>query len=91
MTEQPSTESASNIPDEEAFAKLDAGPDPHSYARPDQVRVVHVGLNWVVDFDAQSLTGDAILLLDRSDPTAPLILDNRDLDLKAVHAAALTV
>jgi leukotriene-A4 hydrolase len=97
MTEQPSTETAAKKngaggeAQDKAFAPLDAGPDPHSFARPDQVRVVHVGLNWVVDFDAQTLTGDAILLLDRSDPAAPLILDNRDLDLKAVHAGTLAV
>jgi leukotriene-A4 hydrolase len=90
MTEQPSSESESDV-QEPAIARLDAGPDPHSYARPDQVRVVHVGLNWVVDFDAQSLTGDAILLIERSDPAAPLVLDNRDLDLKAVYAATLTI
>lgn len=94
MTEQPSTQATgepTGEPTSDAFARLDAGPDPHSYARPDQVRVVHVGLNWVVDFDAQSLTGDAILLLERTDPAAPLLLDNRDLDLKAVHATTLTV
>ncbi len=88
MTELPMTEDA---PRPDAFAQLDEGPDPHSYGRPDQVRVVHVGLNWVVDFDAQALTGDAILLLERTDPSAPLILDNRDLDLKSVHAAALAI
>jgi aminopeptidase N len=94
MTEQPSNEptgDANGDSNTDTLARLDAGPDPHSYARPDQVRVVHVGLNWVVDFDAQSLTGDAILLLERSDPTAPLLLDNRDLDLKAVHAATLMI
>ncbi|MFO7567596.1 MAG: M1 family metallopeptidase [Enhygromyxa sp.] len=70
-------------------ALLAAGPDPHSYSRPDQVRVVHVGLNWVVDFNAQALTGDAILLLDRKDPSAPLLLDGRDLDIKHVYASKL--
>jgi leukotriene-A4 hydrolase len=90
MIEQPSTDTGNDV-EEETLVRLDAGPDPHSYARPDQVRVVHVGLNWVVDFDAQSLTGDAILLLDRSDPTAPLVLDNRDLDLKSAHSATLAV
>ena len=45
----------------------------------------------MVDFDAQSLTGDAILQLERTDPKAPLILDNRDLDLKSVHAATLAI
>lgn len=73
-----------------ALAELD-GPDPHSYSRPGQVRVVHLGLNWVVDFDAQTLTGDAILLLERSDANAPLRLDSRDLDIKAVHATTLNV
>lgn len=68
---------------------LAAGPDPHSYSRPDQVRVVHVGLNWVVDFDAETLTGDAILLLDRTDPKAPLLLDSRDLAIKQVYATTL--
>ena len=72
-----------------APASLAAGPDPHSYSRPDQVRVLHLGLNWAVDFDAQTLTGDAVLLLERSDPGAPLILDSRDLDIKAVYAAKL--
>ncbi|PRQ04471.1 Aminopeptidase N [Enhygromyxa salina] len=68
---------------------LDAGPDPHSYSRPDQVRVTHVGLNWVVDFDAETLTGDAVMLLERTDPSAPLILDSRDLDIKAAYATTL--
>ena len=78
-----------SAPTEAAGPSLAAGPDPHSYSRPDQVRVVHLGLNWVVDFDAQTLTGDAILLLERSDPSAPLILDSRDLDIKSAHVATL--
>ena len=76
-------------PEPEPRASLDAGPDPHSYSRPDQVRVRHLGFNWVVDFDAQTLTGDAVLLLDRSDPEAPLILDSRDLDIKGAYATTL--
>ena len=78
-------------PDASASAgpSLAAGPDPHSYSRPDQVRVVHLGLNWVVDFDAETLTGDAVLLLERSDPSAPLILDSRELDIKSVDAMKL--
>lgn len=72
--------------------KLDAirkRPDPHSYSRPDQVEVKHLGLSWVVDFDARTLTGDALLLLERHDPKAPLILDGRGLDIKSVSAAKL--
>ena len=66
-------------------------PDPHSLSRPDQVRVVHLGLSWVVDFDAETLTGDAVLLLDRRDASAPLRLDSADLDVKQVYAAELFV
>lgn len=87
-TDQPVTDTDANDPTK-PLASLDAGPDPHSYSRPDQVRVTHVGLNWVVDFDAQTLTGDAVLLLDRTNATAPLILDSRDLDIKSVYAMTL--
>ncbi|MCA9686533.1 MAG: hypothetical protein KC457_30475, partial [Myxococcales bacterium] len=66
-------------------------PDPHSFGRPDQVRVSHMGLSWVVDFDAKTLTGDAVLVLDRIDPNAPLILDTRDLDIRHAYAAKLEV
>lgn len=78
-----------STPVEAPRASLDRGPDPHSYSRPDQVRVRHLGLHWVVDFDAQTLTGDAVLLVERSDPKAPLILDSRDLDIKAAYATHL--
>lgn len=85
----PPTADDANADQQPGAALLAAGPDPHSYSRPDQVRVAHVGLNWVVDFDARALTGDAILLLDRKDPTAPLLLDSRDLDLKHVYVGKL--
>lgn len=66
-----------------------ARPDPHSYSRPDRVRVTHLGLSWVVDFDAKMLTGDAVLLLDRVEPDEPVMLDSRGLDIKHVYAATL--
>jgi aminopeptidase N len=86
VTDPDATDPANEPAD--SLAGLD-GPDPHSFSHPEQVRVVHVGLNWVVDFDAKTLTGDAVLLLDRTDPKAPLILDSRDLDIKGVYATTL--
>jgi len=87
MTEAQPDPSAETKPS--GAAMLAAGPDPHSFSRPDQVRVSHVGLNWVVDFNAEALTGEAILLLDRLDPSAPLLLDSRDLDIKQVYVTTL--
>ncbi|PRP96381.1 M1 family metallopeptidase [Enhygromyxa salina] len=89
QTEQAVTNDATDPATNPTPSLLAAGPDPHSFSRPDQVRVVHVGLNWVVDFDAQTLTGDAVLLLDRVDKTAPLVLDSRDLDIKQAYAMTL--
>lgn len=65
--------------------------DPHSLARPDQVRVAHVGLALTVDFASSTLRGDAVLALDRKDRAAPLRLDSADLDVQAVAAAKLEV
>lgn len=63
--------------------------DIHSYARPDQVRVTHLDLDWQVDFDRKVLEGSAVLHLDRgpAGKRAPLRLDTRDLDIVAVRAA----
>lgn len=89
---QPMTQTTPDPPTEtgpSGAELLAAGPDPHSFSRPDQVRVTHLGLNWVVDFDASALTGEAILLLERLDPGVPLLLDSRDLDIKQVYATTL--
>lgn len=67
------------------------GPDPHSFARPDQVRVEHMGLQWEVSFEDERLDGVATLLLDRTDPAAPLRLDTRELEISSVSAATLDV
>ncbi|MCB9748585.1 MAG: M1 family metallopeptidase [Myxococcales bacterium] len=63
-------------------------PDPHSHARPDQVRVTHMDLDWDVDFDAAALRGTASLWLAREDARAPLILDTRGLTIEAVEVGA---
>jgi leukotriene-A4 hydrolase len=89
QTDDPDQPVAAEHGNEPGAAMLAAGPDPHSYSRPEQVRVAHVGFNWVVDFDAATLTGDVVLLLERTDPNAPLLLDSRDFDLKHVFTGKL--
>lgn len=63
--------------------------DPHSFARPEEVRVTAIGLDLDVDFAAHELRGSATLRLQRSDPRAPLVLDTRDLQIERVEAAKL--
>jgi aminopeptidase N len=62
-------------------------PDPHSYARHDQVRTTALTLDLEADFDARALAGFAELALDWSDPAArELALDTRDLAIERVLA-----
>ncbi len=67
-----------------AAVQGDAGADPHSFARPAQVRVRHVGLDWTVSFEERRLVGSATLWVERLDPTAPLWLDTRALEIATV-------
>jgi leukotriene-A4 hydrolase len=59
--------------------------DPHSYSQPDLVSVKHLHLDLRVDFAAKQLVGRATLTLDRKQPTDKLVLDTRDLDIRAVY------
>ncbi len=65
--------------------------DIHSCAQPEKVRVVHCSLSLSADFNNQTVSGTAKLILQRGDPNAPLLLDTRDLDIKQVtsQSAAL--
>lgn len=58
--------------------------DPHSHARPDEVRVTHLDLSLDVDFERRLLSGEATLTLERSAPAAPLVLDVKALDVRTV-------
>jgi leukotriene-A4 hydrolase len=58
--------------------------DVHSYARPEEVRVTHVGLDLRVDFDAKRLSGRATLELQRAPGSNKVILDTRRLNVRAV-------
>ncbi|HEY0053067.1 MAG TPA: M1 family metallopeptidase, partial [Caulobacteraceae bacterium] len=60
--------------------------DPHSFARPAEARVTHVALDLVADFERKSLSGTATLDLQVADGARELVLDTRDLDIRAVRA-----
>jgi len=66
---------------------MPAGPDPHSVARPAEVRVWHFGLDVDVDFAARTLAGTITLAVQRDDPRAPLRLDTRALLIERVEVA----
>ena len=59
--------------------------DEHSYAEPDKVRVVDLGLDLRIDFEQRIIKGSADLQLDWSDPEhRQLLLDTRDLSIDRV-------
>ncbi len=66
-----------------------AGPDPHSFARPDEARVRHVGLDLDVDFSNQILVGAATLKIDRTADATELVLDSRELTIVEVATSTL--
>ena len=61
--------------------------DVHSYGNPQQVKVQHVDLDLNVDFERRVLAGYALLKVQRTDSSAPLILDTRDLKIAKVESA----
>lgn len=72
-----------------AAATAAGAADPHSFARPDQVRVRHVDLDLTVDFAAHVLRGAATLTVERQGAAeAPLLLDSRRLDIATAEASA---
>jgi leukotriene-A4 hydrolase len=61
--------------------------DAHSFAEPEAVRVTALDLDLRADFDARILRGHVDLALDWRDPDArALVLDSRELDIKAVQS-----
>lgn len=61
-------------------------PDPHSFATPDAVSLVHLDARLEVDFGAKTIKGEALWKLDRKDPAAPLVLDTKGLDILGVES-----
>ncbi len=62
--------------------------DEHSHAQPNRVRVRHVSLNLTLDFDARRAEGAVRLELVRKDPTAPLALDARALEILSITGSS---
>jgi aminopeptidase N len=61
--------------------------DVHSYARPAEARVTHVELDLVADFDRRQLRGWAALDIAASPAAREIVLDTRDLAIRAVTDA----
>src|SRR3954465_6885698 len=63
-------------------------PDPSSYANVSAFVTTHLLLDLTANFDARTLSGAAVLTLDRRNGTATeLVLDTRDLNISKVEAA----
>ncbi len=69
---------------EETMKQIPAPHDPHSFARPHEVAVDHLSLDLDVDFAAKRLVGRASLTLEHRAAAASLLLDTRDLEIRAV-------
>ena len=59
--------------------------DPHSFSAPEAVRMTHLDLDLVLDFEARRVRGSVLLELERSDPDAALILDTLGLEIERVE------
>ena len=67
--------------------EYDPAHDYFSYANNDQFVTRHLELDLTVDFDRQTLNGNAILHLERLDPGAmTVVLDSRGLQISGIEA-----
>jgi len=58
--------------------------DTHTFARPDQVRSKHLSLELHLDFEQKMAVGSVTHHIERSDRSAPFIVDTSDLSILAV-------
>jgi leukotriene-A4 hydrolase len=58
--------------------------DIHSFARPDEARVTHVGVDLRADFAARTLAGTATLDVQAAPGAREIVLDTRDLTIQQV-------
>jgi leukotriene-A4 hydrolase len=65
-------------------AAAETGRDPHSYSRPDEVRVEHIALDLGVDFTKKQLSGTATLRIRNEKKVPTLVLDTHTLDIRRV-------
>jgi len=63
----------------------DGRPDIHSFSRPGEARVDHIGLDLDANFEKKILIGTATLLIDRALSGRRLVLDTRDLAIDGVR------
>ena len=74
-------------PQPDATAPVQYVRDVHSYAQPEIARVTHVDLNLNADFQRKVLSGTAALDVTTEPGADEIILDVRDLDIRAVRSA----
>jgi aminopeptidase N len=63
---------------------LQAPRDPHSFSRPDEVRVEHMTLDLTVDFEKKQLAGTATLRIKNEKNASTLVLDTNGLEIRKV-------
>jgi len=87
--QQPAADPASDMPPlpASATAPVTYPKDIHSYAQPQIARVKHVDLNLTADFAAHTLSGTAALDITAEPGATQIVLDSRNLDIKAVRDA----
>ncbi len=89
---QNQTHSLESAPPQEEATKavetaIEVGKDYHSFSNPEQIKVKHIDLSLTADFEQRMLVGSAQLHVERAEPNLrQLILDTRDLDIRAVQA-----
>jgi leukotriene-A4 hydrolase len=81
--EQPATTTTTAPPAPPPVAAVTVH-DPHSYARPDEVRVEHIALDLTVDFAKKQLSGTATLRIHQEPGATKLMLDTNGLDIRKV-------
>jgi leukotriene-A4 hydrolase len=62
--------------------------DIHSFARPDEARVTHVGVDLRADFASRTLAGTATLDVQTAPGAREIVLDTRDLQIQGVADAS---
>ena len=73
------------VPDAKPLpAAAAASRDPHSFSRPDEVRVEHIVLDLGADFAKKQLVGTATLRVRNETNASTLVLDTNGLDIKRV-------
>jgi leukotriene-A4 hydrolase len=66
-------------------AQAEVARDPHSFSRPDEVRVEHMTLDLEVDFPNKQIAGLATLRIRNSGTARTLLLDTHRLEIRSVR------